>query len=301
VASHQTVLVLSTLGSSKPAIILSDQTPTQGEDNTLIKQLQETFANINQNNLQESYHDATQYKGEAVEQFSLGLMTLENRAKAEELFWSCCKAILPLAKNMRYVPEELQNLESLMSSIYYCNFSVFQSAPDMWAIDQLFPIMPIHRLNEKPTELAVLADLTCDSDGKIDQFISSGTDDVKPLLEVHELEENKPYYIGMFLNGAYQEILGNRHNLYGSCNSIHIQIDPEDKKGYTVEHVIKGDTTDGVLRIVQYDAKVMAESIRLQSEQALRMKKLTLAQYRLLVKHFEKSLQKYTYLWADEN
>jgi len=187
-----------------------------------------------------------------------------------------------------------------MSSIYFCNFSVFQSAPDMWAIDQLFPIMPIHRLNEKPTEKAILADLTCDSDGKIDQFISSGTDDVKALLEVHELIEGKPYYLGIFLNGAYQEVLGNRHNLYGACNSIHIQIDPEDKQGYTVEHVIKGDTTDEVLRFMQYDAKVMAESIRLQSEQALKSKKLTLAQYRLLVKHFEKSLQKYTYLWADE-
>jgi len=188
-----------------------------------------------------------------------------------------------------------------MSCIYYCNFSVFQSAPDMWAIDQLFPIMPIHRLKEKPTELATLADLTCDSDGKIDQFICSGTDDVKSLLEVHELADVKPYYIGIFLNGAYQEVLGNLHNLYGDTNAIHVELDPEDKKGYTVEHVVKGDTTDEVLRFMQYDPKGMAESIRLQSEQALKAKKLTLAQYRLLVKHYEKSLNKYTYLWADED
>jgi len=206
-----------------------------------------------------------------------------------------------MANKLLYVPEELQNLNKLMSCIYYCNFSLFQSAPDMWAIDQLFPIMPIHRLNEKPTELAILADLTCDSDGKIDNFICSGTDDVKSLLEVHELRPNQPYYIGMFLNGAYQEVLGNIHNMYGSTDCVHIRVDEQDKNGYIVEHVIEGENTAEVLRFMQYDAKQMAESIRQQSEQALKNKSLTLSQYRLLVKHYEKSLQKYTYLWADDD
>jgi len=233
--------------------------------------------------------------------FQLGMLSLDDRARVEELYWSVCRAIMPLSRQLQYVPEELQNLPSLMSSIYYCNFSVFQAAPDMWAIDQLFPIMPIHRLNERPTELAILADLTCDSDGKIDQFICSGTDDVKSLLEVHELDSSglKPYYLGIFLNGAYQEVLSNIHNLYGSVNCVHVVIDPANPSGYTVEHVVKGETTDEVLRFMQYDSKEMAERIRHQSEQALKAKKLTLNQYRLLVKHYEKSLQKYTYLWAD--
>jgi len=304
IASHMTVLVMGTLGGSSP--MLHKGKPAEEPDakaHQLLKQMYETFHGINQNNLQESYHDATQYKGEALTLFTLGLLSLEERSKAEELYWCCCKAILPLAKKLRYVPEELQHLEQLMSSIYYCNFSVFQSAPDNWAIDQLFPIMPIHRLETKPTQLAILADLTCDSDGKIDQFICSGTDDVKSHLELHELDDNKPYYIGMFLNGAYQEVLGNLHNLYGDTNVIHVSLDPEEKekRGYIVDHVIKGDTTEEVLRWMQYDPKAMAESIRQQSEQALKVKRLTLPQYRLLVRHYEKSLQKYTYLWADED
>jgi len=273
------------------------------KDAPLLKQMYETFKGIRQDNLQESYHDATQYKGEALTLFTLGLLSLEDRSRAEEIYWACLKVILPLAKKLRYVPEELQHLEQLMSSIYYCNFSVFQSAPDNWAIDQLFPIMPIHRLHTKPTQLAILADLTCDSDGKIDQFICSGTDDVKSFLEVHELEGDRPYYIGMFLNGAYQEVLGNLHNLYGDTNVIHVTLDSEEKSGagYVVDHVIKGDTTQEVLRWMDYDPKAMSESIRQQSEQALKMKRLTLDQYRVLIKHYEKSLQKYTYLWADED
>jgi len=213
----------------------------------------------------------------------------------------CCQLILPLAKKLEYVPEELQDLERAMSAIYYCNFSVYQSAPDCWASQQLFPIMPIHRLNERPTELAILADLTCESSGKIDQFICSGTDDVKPLLEVHKFEGDKPYYIGMFLNGAYQEVLASLYNLYGDTNVVHVLVDPEQKEGYTVETVVKGDTTDEVLRWFQYDPREMAESIRLQSEAALKNKRLTVQQYRMLGKHFEKAMGKYTYLWADED
>lgn len=298
IASHMTVLVMATLGGSSPVLMGKAEEP-DAKSHQLLKQLYETFNSINPSNLQECYHDATQYKGESLTLFTLGLLTLEERSKAEELYWCCCRAILPLAKKMRYVPEELQHLEQLMSSIYYCNFSVFQSAPDNWAIDQLFPIMPIHRLNTKPTQLAILADLTCDSDGKIDQFICSGTDDVKSHLEVHELEPNKPYYIGMFLNGAYQEVLGNLHNLYGDTNVIHICRDPKTDR-YIIDHVIKGDTTEEVLRWMQYDPKAMAASIRQHCERAIG-NGITVQQYKLMVRHYEKSLQKYTYLWADED
>jgi len=272
-------------------------------EHSLIQNLYEILGSVNIKNMQEVYHDALQYKSEALTLFTLGLLRLEERAKVEELFWRCCQNILPLSKRLKYIPEELQELEKMMSYIYYCNISVFQSAPDTWAIGQLFPIIPIHRLNEKPTALATLADITCDSDGKIDKFISSGQHDHKDLLELHELDEENSYYLGMFLNGAYQEVLGNLHNLFGDTNVIHVELDPEDedKKGYSVEHHVKGDTTDEVLQFMQYNPKMMLENIRLQSEQALNHKKLTLSQYKMLVKHYEKALGKYTYLWADED
>jgi len=266
----------------------------------LIHNLYEIWHSINVKNLQEVFHDATQYKSEALTLFTLGLMSLSERARVEELFWRICQDILPHAKRLKYVPEELQELEKMMSYIYYCNISVFQSAPDSWAIDQLFPIVPIHRLNEKPTALATLADITCDSDGKIDKFISNTGSDHKDLLELHTLDEENPYYLGMFLCGAYQEVLGNLHNLFGDTNVIHVELDPEDKKGYSVEHVERGDTTEEVLQFMQYNPKMMLENIRLQSEQALNHKKLTLPQYRQLVKHYEKALEGYTYLWADD-
>lgn len=269
-------------------------------DHQLIQNLYEIWSSINIKNLQEVYHDAQQYKSEALTLFTLGLMSLSERARVEDLFWRVCMDILPYAKRLKYVPEELADLEKEMSYIYYCNISVFQSAPDTWAIDQLFPIMPIHRLDERPTALATLADITCDSDGKIDKFISTGTDDHKDLLELHELDEEEPYYLAMFLAGAYQEVLGNLHNLFGDTNVIHVELDPEDSRGYSVEHVVRGDTTEEVLTFMEYNPKMMLEGIRLQSEQALNQKKLTLAQYRTLVKHYEKSLSKYTYLWADE-
>lgn len=271
-------------------------------DHTLIQNLYEVWTTLKPKNLQEAYHDAQQYKSEALTLFTLGLLSLEDRARVEELYWRICMDILPMAKRLKKIPEELAELEKMMSSIYYCNLSIFQSAPDTWAIDQLFPIVPIHRLDERPTQLATLADITCDSDGKIDKFISpTGQSDYKELLELHELEEDKPYYLGMFLNGAYQEVLGNLHNLFGDTNVIHVELDPEDPKGYSVEHYVKGDTTEEILQYIEYSPKMMLENIRLQSEQALNAKRLTLPQYRLLVKHYEKSLGRYTYLWADQD
>lgn len=271
-------------------------------EHSLIQNLYEIWTQIRTKNLQEIYHDATQYKSEALTLFTLGLLSLAERAKVEDMFWHICMEILPLSKNLKYIPEELQELEKMMSYIYYCNLSVFQSAPDCWASEQLFPIMPLHRLEEKPTSLATLADITCDSDGKIDKFISDQSEP-KDLLELHPLDEEHPYYLGMFLSGAYQEVRGNLHNLFGDTNVIHVELDPEDETGvgYSVEHVVRGDTTNQVLEYMQYNPKMMLEDIRLQSEMALNQKKLTLPQYRLLVKHYEKALTKYTYLWADED
>ncbi|MEB3313456.1 MAG: arginine decarboxylase, partial [Cyanobacteriota bacterium] len=178
-----------------------------------------------------------------------------------------------------------------MASIYYINLSVFQSMPDAWAIDQLFPILPIHRLNETPSCRGTLADLTCDSDGKITQFIDLR--DVKHVLELHPLQPGKPYYLGMFLGGAYQEIMGNLHNLFGDTNAVHIHMTP---KGYQVEHVVKGDTMTEVLGYVQYDAEDMIENIRRRSELALHDNQITLEESQLLLQHYEQSLGQYTYL-----
>ena len=291
IASHQSVLVFDILGSSD---VVEDTVEAVVEgDHLIIRNLHETYASITRDNLQEPFNDAAQFKEEAISLFGLGYLSLPERAKAERLFWSCCHKIQRQLRSMDFVPEELTDLEQVMASIYYMNLSVFQSAPDSWAIDQLFPIMPIHRLNEAPTQRATLADLTCDSDGKIDQFIGSSSRDVKSLLEVHTLKENEPYYLGMFLNGAYQEIMGNLHNLFGDTNTVHIRLTP---KGYEIEHVVKGDTMKEVLGYVQYSSEDLIESMRKRTEVAMEQKQITLEESQMLLQHYERCLTGYTYL-----
>ncbi len=290
IASHQSVLVFDILGSSD---VVEDTVEAIVEgDHLIIRNLHETYASITRDNLQEPFNDAAQFKEEAISLFGLGYLSLPERAKAERLFWSCCHRIQYHLHAMDFVPEELTNLEQVMASIYYMNLSVFQSAPDSWAIDQLFPIMPIHRLNEEPTQRATLADLTCDSDGKIDRFIGAARE-VKPLLEVHTLKDNEPYYLGMFLNGAYQEIMGNLHNLFGDTNTVHIRLTPT---GYEIEHVVKGDTMKEVLSYVQYSSDDLLESMRKRTEIAMEEKKITLEESQMLLQHYERCLTGYTYL-----
>lgn len=289
IASHQSVLVFDVLGTSEVPSGTPD--PLGEKEHLIIRNLYETYESITVENYQEAYHDATQFKEEAISLFGFGYLSLPERARAERLYWACCEKILAIARQQEYVPDDLEDLEKIMASIYYINLSVFQSAPDSWAIDQLFPIMPIHRLDEEPTRRGTLADLTCDSDGKIDQFIDLR--DVKSVLELHPLKPNEPYYLGMFLNGAYQEIMGNLHNLFGDTNAIHIQLTP---KGYQIEHVVKGDTMKEVLGYVQYDPEDMVESIRQQTEQALQDKRITIQESQLLLQNYERSLSRYTYL-----
>ncbi|MDF5712328.1 MAG: biosynthetic arginine decarboxylase [Rhizonema sp. NSF051] len=289
IASHQSVLIFDVLSTSD---IPSDSIdpPKEGES-PIVLYLWETFQSINTENYQEFYHDAAQFKEEAISRFNLGILSLTERAKAERLYWACCQKILNIIRQHDYVPDDLEDLEKIMASIYYVNFSVFQSAPDCWAIDQLFPIMPIHRLGEEPTQRGILADLTCDSDGKIDRFIDLR--DVKSVLELHSYTPGKPYYLGMFLNGAYQEVMGNLHNLFGDTNTVHIQLTP---KGYQIEHVVKGDTMSEVVSYVQYDSEDMVESIRQRCEHALEENRITLAESQRLLQTYEQSLRRYTYL-----
>ncbi|MBE9229961.1 biosynthetic arginine decarboxylase [Phormidium sp. LEGE 05292] len=289
IASHQSVLIFDVLGSSDVPNE-EPEAPKEGEP-PIIWNLWETYQSINYENYQEAYHDATQFKEEAISRFNLGILRLAERARVERMYWACCRKIVKLTREEDYVPDELEDLEKIMASIYYINMSVFQSAPDCWAIDQLFPILPIHRLDEEPTERAILADLTCDSDGKIDRFIDLR--DVKSVLELHSLKSEEPYYLGMFLNGAYQEIMGSLHNLFGDTNAVHIKLTP---KGYQIEHVVKGDTMKEVLGYVQYDVEDLVEKIRRRSEHAMQEKRITLQESQLLLQNYERSLSRYTYL-----
>ncbi len=293
VVAHQSVLVFEVVGTSE--IPIGDAVAPAPNSNKVLRDMYEAWQNATQQNVQEAWHDAAQAKEEAFTLFKLGYLSMRERAEAERLFWACCGKFLKLVRGMKQVPEELQDLERIMAAIYYCNFSVFQSAPDSWAIDQLFPIMPIHRLDEEPARRGTIADLTCDSDGAIDKFID--VQDMKHVLELHAFSPDAPYYLGLFLNGAYQEILGDLHNLFGDTNCVHVQL---GREGYHVAHVVKGDSITEVLHYVQYNPEIMVESVRRQAERALRNGQITLPQVRLLMRHYEDSLDAYTYLGDDD-
>ncbi len=292
IAAHQAVLVFDILGTSQPPTQPPPTVPA--EAHLVVRNLWETYQTISSENIQEAYHDALQFKDEAVNLFNFGYLSLAERAQAEQLYWACCQEILRLTRQAADIPDDLAELEQTLAAIYYANLSIFQSAPDAWAIDQLFPIAPIHRLDEAPTERGVLADLTCDSDGKLDQFIDRRG--IKRVLELHPWRPGEPYYLGMFLVGAYQEIVGNLHNLFGDTNVVHIQLQPQ---GYQIEHVVKGDTIAEVLAYAQYDPDDLLESLRRSTEQALQARRITLAESQRLLQTYERSLSSYTYLKAE--
>ncbi len=289
IASHQSVLIFDVLSTCDVRTDLPQ--PSPNPEHQIVRNLWETHASISPENFREAFYDANQFKDEAISRFKLGYLSITERSRAEQLYWACCQKILDIAKREEYMPEDLEELEQIMASIYYINLSVFQSAPDSWAIDQLFPIMPIHRLGEEPTRRGILADLTCDSDGKIDQFID--LKDVKHVLELHPLEPTKPYYLGLFLGGAYQEIMGNLHNLFGDTNAVHIKLTPN---GYKIEHVVKGDTMTEVVGYVQYDVEDLIESVRQKAEQALLENRIEISEAQRLLQNYEHSLSQYTYL-----
>jgi arginine decarboxylase len=289
IAAHHSVLVLEVVGRSH--MRFGDPVEPKPDAHRLLRELYETHGGIQPKNVQESYHDATQAKEEAQSLFKYGYLTLRERASVERLFWNCCEKIQHTLRRLKFVPEELQDLDQKLAAIYYCNFSLFQSAPDIWAIDHLFPIMPIHRLDQEPTVSCTLADLTCDSDGMIDHFID--VEDVKSTLDVHPLVEGEHYFMGMFLNGAYQEILGDLHNLFGDTNAVHVEL---SDNGYQITHVVKGDSVSEVLKYVQYQPDAMVEAIRKQAERAVSQGRITNEQLRTLLQHYEESLRSYTYL-----
>jgi len=292
--AHHSVLVFNILDVNE--VIAGQLPPQQAEpdEHAVIHQLVECWRSVSRKNFQEAYHDALQLKEEATNLFNLGLLDLKGRARVEQLFWGCCEAILKVIRELDYVPDDLEGLEKGLADTYYGNFSVVHSSPDNKAVRQLFPIMPLHRLAERPSRKGVIADLTCDSDGKMDQFIDLR--DVKTALELHPYD-GSPYYIGVFLVGAYQEILGDLHNLFGDTNAVHIAI---DENGYRVDNVVEGDSVTEVLGYVQYQKQDLIQRVRRANEDALRRGLLTFEESALLVRRYEEGLSGYTYLEEEE-
>jgi arginine decarboxylase len=292
--AHHAVLVTDVLGVGEFAVgalpeALGDGTPAP------LRYLFETHRDISRKNLLEGYHDALGYRDEILSLYALNHLTLSQRVLAEDIFWSLAQKILRMVRELPEVPEELEGLERALADTYFCNFSVFQSLPDAWAIDQLFPVLPIHRLQEEPTRRAVLADITCDSDGKIDHFIDRR--DVKAVLELHPLRD-EDYYLGVFLVGAYQEILGDLHNLFGDTNTLHVTLG-EQGADYHIDHVLTGDTVADVLKYVSYDKDDLISAVHRFAEIALRAKRITLEESRQLLRVYEQGLAGYTYLERD--
>ena len=294
ITAYHSLLVFNVLGTSGFG---EEQVPTAPKDDfeQPLIDLIETYKNVNARNALESYHDAQQALDMAMNLFSGGYLPLEQRAHAENLYFAISEKIRRLLPQMADVPEELQNLEEQLSDTYFCNFSLFQSIPDSWAIKQLFPVVPIHRLREKPDNHAVLGDITCDSDGKLDQFIDRR--DVKKTLQLHR-ENGEPYYLGIFLVGAYQEILGDLHNLLGDTHAVHVSLneDGDENEPARVDHVIKGDTVSEVLRYVQFEPEELLGKLRRDVEAAVHTGQLHDQQAGQLLKFYEAGLQGYTYL-----
>jgi arginine decarboxylase len=289
--SHNSVLVFNVLGISH---MVADQRPAQPaeEADDSLKELWDVYESITEKNLQEPLHDAQEIKEESLARFNLGLLTLEERAAIERMYWAISYKLWRTSKTAQYPPEDIEPIEKALADIVYCNFSVFQSAPDAWAIGQLFPIMPIHRLSEEPTRRGVLADITCDSDGKIDKFIDRR--DVKHVLEMHE-PNGQPYYIGMFLLGAYQEILGDLHNLFGDTNAVHVS-NIDGGLGYRIDHQVEGDAVKEVLEYVEYDRARLVERLRVAVESGIVNQRLSMEEGHYLIDTYTRGLEGYTYL-----
>ncbi len=291
VVAHHAVLITEVLGTTEfnDATVIPDQLPK--DIAPVVTNLFASFKDVTNKNALEIFHDINDYKEESLSLFSLGHLSLEQRVLAENIYWATCQKILKIGKEMDEMPEELESLERMLADTYFCNFSVFQSLPDSWAIDQLFPMTPIHRLNERPTRRGVLADITCDSDGKIDHFIDRR--EVKDVLELHPIN-NDDYYLGIFLVGAYQEILGDLHNLFGDTHAVGVSIGPNG--GYLIDNVVEGDTVTEVLNYVSYNKDDLVARVRRQVEGALRAGRISLDDSRKILRMYEEGLSGYTYL-----
>lgn len=288
--AHHSVLIFEVLETTTlPS--WDEEEEIEENDHELVKELYLLWDNVNQPRMLETWHDAQQIREEALDRFSLGLIDLKTRAQVERLFWSIARRVYSLTKISKHVPDELRQITRILSDKYFCNFSLFQSLPDAWAIDQIFPIMPIHKLNEEPSRSATIQDMTCDSDGKIDNFISTRNSPYH--LPLHPLKGKEPYYIGVFLVGAYQEILGDLHNLFGDTNAVHISVDEE---GYKIDQVIDGETVAEVLEYVQYNPKKMVRTVETWVTTSVKAGTITVEEGKEFLSNYRSGLYGYTYL-----
>lgn len=289
--AHHSVLVFNVTGVND-LIRQNPPRPAQKTDHQLLHDLQYIYEKLNIENLNECYNDLNQAQSELLQLFTYGVINLEQRAWSETMIWAISTKMINLSKKVEDAADIMEALQQQLCDTYFCNFSLFQSLPDSWAVGQLFPVMPIHRLQEEPTRQATLADLTCDSDGKIEKFIDTENSGFKKTILMHALND-KPYYLGVFLTGAYQEILGDLHNLFGDTDAVHVSL---SQSGYSIDHYVPGDTVSEVLSYVQYKRYSMVESIRHATEQSILNGTITKQEAKLLIKHYEEGLSGYTYL-----
>ena len=288
--AHHSVLIVDVLESVSAPQMPEDFQPGP-DDHKLVHDLTEIWDKLSSRSMLEDWHDAEDIREEALDLFRHGIIDLKTRAQIESLYWAISHEIAELAHHQKHVPDELRKLDRQMADKYFCNFSLFQSMPDSWALDQLFPIMPIARLEEQPTRSAMLQDITCDSDGKISAYVNGGQQ--TSYLPLHPIKPDEHYYVGVFLVGAYQEILGNMHNLFGDTNAVHISVDGE---GYTIEQVIDGETVADVLEYVQYDPKKLVRRLEIWVSRAIKDGKITAAEGKEFISNYRSGLYGYTYL-----
>ncbi|KAA6351345.1 Biosynthetic arginine decarboxylase [termite gut metagenome] len=288
--AHHSVLVFEVLETTTQPIWKEEEEVSEN-DHELVRDLYHIWDTLNQNKMLEAWHDAQQIREEALDLFSHGIVALKTRAQIERLYWSIARETNQIVAGLKHAPDEFRGLSKLLTDKYFCNFSLFQSLPDSWAIDQIFPIMPLHRLEEKPERLATLQDITCDSDGKIDNFIS--IKNVSHYLPVHRLEDNEPYYMGVFLVGAYQEILGDMHNLFGDTNAVHISVNEES---YIIEQIIDGETVAEVLDYVQYNPKKLVRTLETWVTKSIKEGKISVEEGKEFLSNYRSGLYGYTYL-----
>lgn len=289
-SAHHSVLVIDVLETASLPEMNEEFEPENGA-HKLVKDLYEIWDNLNPRSMMEDWHDAEQIREEALDLFSHGMVDLQTRAEIERMYWSVCREINSMAKTLKHQPEELKKLDKLLADKYFCNFSLFQSLPDSWAIDQLFPIVPLQRLNERPTRSATIQDITCDSDGKIANFVTNRN--ISHILPVHTVRKNEPYYLGVFLVGAYQEILGDMHNLFGDTNAVHISV--KDGK-YSIDQIFDGETVEEVLSYVQYKPKELVRQLERWVTKSVKQGKISLEEGKEFLSNYRSGLYGYTYL-----
>jgi arginine decarboxylase len=297
IVAHHSVLIVEAFGSIEKSRN-GEKVEAASDDPQIVHDIIEIYENLGRKNRLENLHDAQEIRERAQSMFDLGFLDLREKARVETVYWQIASAVVEMFQGMRYVPEEVKEMEVALGDQFLCNFSVFQSLLDHWALGQLFPVMPLHRLNELPDRNATIVDITCDSDGKVSKFVD--LQDVKETLPLHRWIAGEPYYIGFFLVGAYQDIMGDMHNLFGRVNEMHIYLDEDEARGYYVEEVLPGSTIGQVLSLTQWDTNELARRMKGQVDAAIKSDRLKPSDAMRLLDDYEKGLGAYTYLNFDD-